>query len=162
MKYFILALFLSISLYSSSLFAGMTGFSLCPRKNLIILPGLGYSHFNDKSLAGLELSAVYTTDCFWMGGYIDHYSDFNQIQKSSAGVEFGWAAFGLDLGFMHYQNHQDSWNGFRIRPIFSIHFISFYLGGAFSKDEAYLDTGVLLKLPFCFTYSKKLSLRCMN
>ncbi len=162
MKYFILALFLSISFYSHSLLAG--GINFCPNSRMVVLPGFGYSYFNSSSLVGVELSAVYTPakSCYWFGGYVDHYTDFNQIQKSSVGLEMGFTAFGLDLGLIQYQNHQDSFHGFRIRPIFSLYFVSLYLGVAFS-NEAYLDAGVLFKLPICLTpYGSYFRFECLD
>jgi hypothetical protein len=148
MKYLkTLILILFLSLYIAPAHATM---NFCNQSKWIGFPGVGYSYFNATSMVGLELSGTVTDGCAWFGAYADHYTDFGQKNKSSVGLELGFAFLGLDFGYMHYQNDQESYNGVRVRPIISIGFISIYSGGFFTSNlEGFFDGGLLLKLPFC-------------
>lgn len=144
----LMILMLSLFLYIPNAYATIMNF--CDTPSWIVFPGVGYSYFNATSMVGLELSATMPRRCNWFGVYADHYTDFHQKNKSSIGLEFGNAFLGLDLGYMHFQNDEDAYNGIRIRPIISIGFISVYAGGFFTSDlKGFFDGGILLKLPFC-------------
>ncbi len=143
-----LMLILSLCLYISP--AHATYMNFCDKPNWIGFPGVGYSYFNTTSMVGLELSGTMTRGCNWFGLYADHYSNFDQKSKSSIGLELGLAFLGLDFGYMHYENDQESYNGVRIRPIISIGLISIYTGVFFTTNsDHFFDSGILLKLPFC-------------
>jgi len=100
-------------------------------------------------MVGFELSGTVTDRCSWFGVYADHYTDFDQKSKQSIGLELGFAFLGVDFGYMHYQNDQDSYDGVRVRQIISIGFVSIYSGLFFTTGpENFFDSGILLKLPF--------------
>jgi hypothetical protein len=132
--------------YTSPLHA----FSICPHK-WFILPGLGLSIFNGTFMTGGEISATFSKDCVWYGIYGDIYTDFDQVYKKSIGLELGAGPFGLDIGFLSYENQDHTQYGFRVRPILSFTYVAIYMGAGayFDTQNSFLDTGILFKLPIC-------------
>jgi hypothetical protein len=136
-----------ILLFSTS---SLHAYSVCPYK-WFILPGLGLNIFNGTFMTGGEISATFSKDCIWYGVYGDIYTDFDQANKKSVGLEFGAGPFGLDFGFLSYENHQHIQYGFRLRPILSFTYVAIYMGWGiyFDTQNYFLDTGILFKLPIC-------------
>ena len=101
-------------------------------------------------LLGGELSVVQWLDGIWFGGYGDMLHDFGRDRnRLSLGGEFGYWIGGIDAGWV--RDLGTGANGFRVRAIASLFFISAYAGGgALYKDNAHeslYEMGLLLKFP---------------
>jgi hypothetical protein len=138
--------FLVLFLYASPVFA----LNFCPY-GWYLLPGIGTGVFDKNVVAGFEISATFSKDCVWYGIYGDYHTNFNQISKSSVGLEIGAGPFGLDFGFLAYQKQDQAQYGFRVRPVFSLGYFAFYAGGGayFDSGEGYADVGILFKFVIC-------------
>lgn len=102
---------------------------------------------------GGELSLVrQTPEFYWFGVYADLVRDLGREQtRLSIGPEFGWSAFGLDLGYVAILSAERVASGVSVRPMLTMGFATLFarLSHDFSsRGASWIETGLLLKYPF--------------
>jgi Peptidase family M28 len=103
---------------------------------------------------GFEASLVRfeSKSLFWLGGYADVLRDYARDRtRTSLGFELGKGWLGLDGGYVMEFSPQDHRQGFVLRPLVSLSYLS--LTGRFGyvwgqgTPEAFGELGVLIKIP---------------
>jgi hypothetical protein len=144
-----ICLSLLIVFYSCSVFAGL---NLCSDAKAQIMPSIGYTLFNDKSLIGGNLSYKDgSLLCGFYGAYVEYFAGMKDQHRVGAGTFIGALLFGLDFAVLYHYEDQKSAMMYRLRPLITFEYFDIYYGVVMSPSTSNMDFfsefGFLLKFP---------------
>jgi hypothetical protein len=109
---------------------------------------------------GFEASLVRfeSKSLFWLGAYGDVVRDYaSDRTRTSLGFELGKGAWGLDGGYVMEFSSSDQRQGFVVRPLVSLSYLSLTgrLGTVWGQGthDTFGELGVLVKIPLVARWS---------